>query len=100
MILYELIVGRPMFPKRMNVLQVVRALAADDWKPNIPESVIPEAAELIRECLAIKSEDRPSFTDILKRLKEIRFRLMTNVNSAKITAFVDRIEKWETDNPK
>jgi hypothetical protein len=100
MILYELIVGRPMFPKTKTILQVVRNLNNVDWKPNIPEFVIPEAAELIRDCVAIKYKDRPSFTDILNRLKEIQFKLMRDVNSAKITTFVDEIEKWEAENPK
>jgi TPR repeat protein len=100
MILYELIIGRAIFSRRETPFYVALALFNKDWKPDIPESVIPEAAELIRDCLAFKYEDRPSFTDILKRLKEIRFKLMTAVNSAKITAFVDSIEKWEADNPE
>jgi serine/threonine protein kinase len=100
MVLYELIIGRPVFPKGETLLRVVRALSTDDWKPDIPRSVVPEAAELIRDCLAIKYEDRPSFTDILKRLKEVQFKLMPDVNSAKITSFVDTIEQWETENPE
>jgi serine/threonine protein kinase len=100
MILYELIIGRPLFSKTLSMYQVISQLIKWDWSPYIPESVIPETAELIRDCIAIKHEDRPSFIEILKRLKKIQFKLMTDVNSAKITAFVDEIEKWETDNPK
>jgi sterile alpha motif and leucine zipper-containing kinase AZK len=99
MILYELIIGWPRFPKSMTRMQILAALIKEDLKPNIPESVIPGAARLIRDCVAIKYEDRPSFTDILKRLKEIQFKLILDVNSAKITAFVDKIEKWESDHP-
>jgi serine/threonine protein kinase len=69
MILYELIVGHPIFPKRMTLHQVGRALVVDDWHPTIPDSVLPVAAELIRDCLAVDCRARPSFIGILQQLK-------------------------------
>jgi TPR repeat protein len=96
MILYELIVGRPGFPKRMTPYGVGKALIEDDWKPDIPENVIDGAAELIRDCLAVDHRDRPSFIDILHRLKEIQFQLMPGVNSTKVAAFVESIEEKES----
>jgi serine/threonine protein kinase len=73
MILYELIVGRPVFPKSMSRYQVARVLLLDDWEPDIPENVNDEAEKLIRDCLAFNHQDRPWFIENLHRLKEIQF---------------------------
>jgi hypothetical protein len=66
--------------------------------PNIPKFVLPSARELITECWAEEPGDRPSFDDIVDRLKEMKFKVMRKVNSSKITAFVKEIEEWESHN--
>jgi serine/threonine protein kinase len=95
MILYELIVGRPAFPKNMTPLQVQEALVLDNWRLDIPDNVIPVTAELIRDCVALDYRDRPSFTEILQRLEVIDFKLIAGVNSVKIASFVTAIENQE-----
>jgi serine/threonine-protein kinase len=95
MILYELIVGHPIFPKSMSVYHVARGLVQEDWHPDIPDDVIPEAADLIRDCVATKYRDRPSFITILHRLQKIEFKLMPGVNSAKVAEFVRTIDESE-----
>jgi serine/threonine protein kinase len=92
MILYELVIGRPVFPKHMSSYGVPMELLADGWQPDIPDSVIPAAANLIRDCLAVDYRMRPSFIRILRRLKKIQFKLMAGVNSEEIAAFVEKIE--------
>jgi serine/threonine protein kinase len=96
LILYELIIGRPVFPKGVSPYTVMKLLSADDWCPDIPEYVNCAAADLIRDCLAVDYRVRPSFIDILDRLKRIQFKLMAGVNSEKIAEFVDMIEKRES----
>jgi hypothetical protein len=71
-------------------------LSEDDWHPDIPDDVNPAAATLIRDCLAVDYRVRPSFIEILRRLKKMQFKLMTGVNSAKISAFVSTIDDHET----
>jgi serine/threonine protein kinase len=95
LILYELIIGRPAFPKHFSAYEVAGRLAAKKWHPDIPECVIPEAADLIQHCLAKNYRLRPSFFDILYRLEKSQFKLMADVNSAKVAAFVDEIENSE-----
>jgi TPR repeat protein len=95
LILYELIVGRLLFPKDKSPYQAGIALIQSNWCPNIPDTVIPVTAELIRDCLALNYCDRPSFTEILQRLEMIDFKLMVGVNSVKITSFVTAIENQE-----
>jgi serine/threonine protein kinase len=98
MILYELIVGRPVFPKDMNPYQVALLLIEGSWRLDIPDTVSPRAEELIRDCLAVDYRDRPSFDDILERLTMIGFRLMADVNSVKIVEFVAGVEYWECES--
>jgi serine/threonine protein kinase len=95
MILYELIIGRPVFPKNMNPYQMALAMVHDDWSPGIPYTVIPVTAELIQDCLAADYRNRPSFHDILERLEVIDFKLIAGVNSMKIAAFVAAFDEYE-----
>jgi TPR repeat protein len=98
MILYELVVGHPIFRKTMTIPQILKALVLNDWKVDIPKWVTPEARELIQDCLATNPADRPLFIGILNRLKLIEFKLFPDVNSAKVAVFVDQIEDWERAN--
>jgi hypothetical protein len=76
----------------MNVDHVVLSIARGKWHLDIPQTVIPVTAELIRDCLALDYRDRPSFTEILQRLIRIDFKLISGVNSVKIDEFVAAIE--------
>jgi hypothetical protein len=66
--------------------------------PDIPKSALASARQLITECWAEKPGDRPSFDEIVDRLKEMKFKVMQNVNSLKISGFVKEIEGWESQN--
>jgi hypothetical protein len=67
-------------------------------RPDIPKFVLPSARELITDCLSEEPGDRPSFDEIVDCLKEMKFRVMPNVNSSKISSFVKEIEEWESHN--
>jgi hypothetical protein len=95
MIVYELTVGCPVFPKSKYPYKPAVALVLTDWRPDIPEWVMPATKELIQDCLVLKYRDRPSFTEILQRLAAIEFKLMAGVNSAKIESCVTAIENQE-----
>jgi hypothetical protein len=66
--------------------------------PEIPKFVLPSARELITDCWAEDPADRPSFEEIVDRLKQMRFKVMPNVNSLKLAAFAKVIEILETPN--
>jgi hypothetical protein len=66
--------------------------------PDIPTFVLPSARELITDCWAEDPADRPSFEEIVDRLKQMKFKVMPNVNSLKLAAFVEAIERQETLN--
>jgi serine/threonine protein kinase len=94
MILYELIVDRLAFSKGMTY-HVALALIEGNWRPDIPDTVIPMTADLIRDCLALGYCKRPSSTEILQRLEAIDFKLIAGANSVKIESFVTSIENQE-----
>jgi serine/threonine protein kinase len=98
LILYELIVGKPVFPKSMGFREIMGKLILRKYRPEIPKWVLPVTAELIRDCLALNHRERLCFRGILDRLEEMRFKLIRRVNSSKLTDFVKEIKEWETKN--
>jgi serine/threonine protein kinase len=98
LILYELLTGQPVFSKDLTDLQIAFMVAVKHELPDIPKFVFPSARELITDCWAEEPGDRPSFEDIVDRLKEMKFKVMRNVNSSKVSAFVKEIEGWEACN--
>jgi serine/threonine protein kinase len=98
LILYELIVGQPVFSTNMTQQEIAAKMIMNDWQPEFPHSVRPRTKELICDCLAVKYWERPSFSDILDRMEEMRFKLMVGVNSSKMIAFVNNIKTWEVSH--
>jgi serine/threonine protein kinase len=97
LILYEVIVGEPVFPKWESRLKIARKVLLEDWRPIIPDCVPSSVADLIYDCWASDPRDRPCFTVILHRLRRMQFQVTPNVNCAKVAAFVDEIETNENE---
>jgi serine/threonine protein kinase len=99
LILYELLTGQPVISKELMLIQIARMVAVNHELPDIPKFVLPSAREFITDCWAKEPGDRPSFDEIVDRLKEMKFKVMPNVNSWKLSAFANEIEGWESHNP-
>jgi serine/threonine protein kinase len=98
LILYELLTGQPVFPKELTPLEIAFKVGVKYKLPDIPMFLLPSARELITDCWAEEPGDRLSFDEIVDRLKEMKFKVMPNVNSWKLSAFVKEIEGWESQN--
>jgi serine/threonine protein kinase len=98
MILYELLSGQPAFSKELTQNEIAFRVILDDKPPPIPDSVLPSAQELITDCWAKEPGSRLSFEEIVDRLKTMKFKVMPNVNSQKLLAFVKKIEEFEERN--
>lgn len=98
MIVYELLAGQPAFPKWLKQHQIPKKVAVDDERPEIPEFVLPDTRNLITDCWASDRHDRPSFKDIVFRLVEMKFKLIANVNSLKLSTFVKEIKEMEAQD--
>jgi hypothetical protein len=95
LILYELLVGQPVFDKELSKYYIARQMAVHNYRPEITEFLLPATSKLITDCWAIEPGERPSFEDIVDRLVDMKFKLIPKVNSAKLRQFVRRIEEWE-----
>jgi serine/threonine protein kinase len=93
LILYELLVGREAFPKKWPQLVVEKLLVVDEFRPDVPASVLPAVRELIADCWAQDPDDRPSFRGIFKRLKWMDFKVTAGVNPMKIAKFVKEVKE-------
>jgi TPR repeat protein len=98
LILFEILIGRPVFPERLDPLQITFMVAIEGAQPEIPDSVRPPARALIEDCWEADPGDRPTFEEIVGRLEEMQFKVTADVNSAKVVKFVRRIEEWERQN--
>jgi hypothetical protein len=76
----------------MTPSEVAGAMVLENFNPDIPENLWPETRELISDCLAMDFDYNPSFGEIFARLEAMRFKLMPDVNSSKVMAFVNEIQ--------
>jgi hypothetical protein len=91
LILYELLTGQPVISNKLTLNEIAFKVAVKHELPDIPKFVFRSARELITDCWAEEPNDRPSFNEIVDRLKEIKFKVMLNVNSWKLSAFIKEI---------
>jgi serine/threonine protein kinase len=98
LILYELLTGQPVFSKDLTLNEIAFKVSVKHALPDIPKFVLPSARELITEYWAEEPRDRPYFDEIVDRLKQMKFKVMPNVNSWKVSEFVKTIEEWEANN--
>jgi serine/threonine protein kinase len=93
--LFEILTGRSAFRESLSLLQIAFMIAVENGRPVIPESVLPGVRELMEDCWAVEPDDRPTFEQIVDRLKEMNFKVMADVNSLKLASFMKIIELWE-----
>ncbi|XP_010555009.1 PREDICTED: serine/threonine-protein kinase EDR1-like isoform X2 [Tarenaya hassleriana] len=58
--------------KGLNPMQVVGAVGFQNRRPEIPEHIDPTTAQIIRECWQTEPHLRPSFTQLMHRLKRLK----------------------------
>jgi serine/threonine protein kinase len=98
LILYELVAHQPAFSKKLKHLAVAKLLVVDNARPAIPTFVLPAVQRLIRKCWKSDPSHRPTFNQILNRLEAMKFKLTANVNSSKLSEFVNKVKDWEETN--
>jgi hypothetical protein len=72
------LVGRAVFPEGLHPQWIGFIVAFQGVGPEIPDFVPQSAAALITDCLADDPDDRPTFAEILDRLRGMEFKLMEN----------------------
>jgi serine/threonine protein kinase len=94
LILYEVIVGSPVFREREGALAAVKRLRQGDLPP-IPPQCGSLMQSLIPQCWSANPNDRPSFTEILALFQRHDFHLLPNADANRIRDFCTAILEWE-----
>jgi serine/threonine protein kinase len=94
LILYELLLNRPVFPVSIHPFSVIRA-HRDGSRPSIPSSISTFMQELIRRYWSVNPDSRPSFQEILNGFRSIDFDICPNADRAVIRCAVDAVKTWE-----
>jgi serine/threonine protein kinase len=101
LILYEMVVGRKVFPGSSQA-QVCRMVLAGA-RAEIPETMDSFTAELVGRCWSQAPTERPSFDDIYEQLRRHDFCIMRNgFNAKEVAAYVDWVKKcnWASSRPR
>jgi hypothetical protein len=100
LILYELVVARPVFEPHMKPVHIMRRVTTrgpEDLR-QIPDDVDELVAALIRRCWAQEPGDRPTFDEIFERLSE-RYDFLPHVNVSEVDRHVAYVLAWEDAHP-
>jgi hypothetical protein len=95
LILYEILVGTPVFPSGEEPFVILRKLRAGKF-PAIPDRVGNVMKSLINRCWSLKAEDRPSFADILNEFQTEDFKVFPGASAEKIFEYVRSVLDWES----
>jgi serine/threonine protein kinase len=99
-ILYEILVGRPVFSMdrpteaKFEAFKVLQDILSGRM-PSIPSSVLPAMRDLIQRCWKLNADDRPSFDDIFRELEANHFAIVAGVETSKVSGYVAGVRNWE-----
>jgi serine/threonine protein kinase len=90
LILYELIVGEPVFAATLSP-EEVKAKVVGGERPKMPESVNETVRKVIKRSWSCDADVRPSFDEILFAFDRIKFRLIGNVDVDRVYEFISTV---------
>jgi hypothetical protein len=94
LILYEILVGSPVFGEDQPPFEVLRSQRADVM-PSIGPSVLPPMKDLIEACWRSNPVDRPSFDAILETLENGDYAILPGADQQTVCDYVRGVEDWE-----
>jgi serine/threonine protein kinase len=94
LILYEVLVGRAVFPKSLTPMDIIRLHRAGE-RPEIPDTVFPVMKMLIGKCWSPNSSERPSFNDIIQEITSNSFQVVPGAQRSQIGEYVQGVLDWE-----
>jgi serine/threonine protein kinase len=98
LILYELLVGRMVFPDDEPQFPIIRKKRSG-YIPPIGRDITPAMKILIEKCLQLNADDRPSFDDILATFEKQAFAIVQEADQRTVSAYVLGIRDWESSHP-
>jgi serine/threonine protein kinase len=104
LILYEILVGKSVFPK--TDLRSVVGMHNDHSRPEIPNTVRGRVANLIKKCWSPDPSERLTFPEIYGQLYDLQFAVfadvdMTEINkfNGEIKSFIEQTESYRLSPP-
>jgi hypothetical protein len=94
LILYEILVGSPVFPLSMAPFAIMRCILSSDM-PEIPASCGEMMQELIKRCWSMNPAARPSFDEIFAESQANNFDIVPGANSNTVRDYARGILAWE-----
>jgi serine/threonine protein kinase len=95
LLLFELLVGWPVFSHRMHELAIAQD-TVNGRRPEIPKDCMPKFLKtLIRQCWGVRPERRPTFNEIIATLKAEDYLIYPDIDKAEVTRYVEEVERME-----
>jgi serine/threonine protein kinase len=94
-VLYEIILGYPVFGPSEPPCPIMRSVLAGDM-PRVPEECGKFMQNLIPRCWSQKPEDRPSMGDIFNEFQTNGFEIIPGVIPNNVREYVFGVIAWET----
>jgi serine/threonine-protein kinase TNNI3K len=95
LVLYRLVTKLPLFAEYQKTAYQLVTAVRRGVRPNIPPTMVPEVAALIRECWAQDPEARPTFAAVFERIRAIDYRILPDVDSDLVRKFVQEVLELE-----
>jgi serine/threonine protein kinase len=95
LVLYEILVGKPVFPGSESHLNVIERIRRGTL-PVPPDGYGDVMQTLIGRCWKRNPQDRPSFGEILEMFAVADFQILPKADPVKIRGFVTKVVAWES----
>jgi serine/threonine protein kinase len=94
LMLYEIVVGSPVFDPREPPFPIMRRLLAGEM-PSVPDRYGIVMQQLIPRCWSMNPDSRPSFSDILEEFRQNDLALIPGADSDVVREYVIGVRAWE-----
>jgi serine/threonine protein kinase len=95
LILYEILVGSPVFPFSLPPFPVMRMILKGEM-PSIPDSCGKFMQLLIPRCWSMNPDNRPSFEDIFLEFQAAQFDIVPGADAFLVREYSCGVLAWET----
>jgi hypothetical protein len=84
---YEVLTGKLAFSGGLQPCEVMK-IVLENSGPAFPCDLLPEAAQLIRDCWRRNPSKRPSFAELFEPLEKLEFQIRSGVRRERVRQFV------------
>jgi tyrosine-protein kinase len=92
-ILYEICVGRPVFPSDQTPLSVMKCITSGEM-PSSLDHVGRCVKGIIEQCWAMNPDNRPSFAQILEEFQRVNYEFISGADANAVQGYAAKIIDW------